>query len=47
MYIGVTNDLERRFSEHKDGSLGGFTKKYNVHELVYYEIYNSIIQAIA
>src|ERR1700745_3564111 len=46
LYIGVTNDLERRMSEHKDGTGSVFTKKYNAHELVYYEIHNNIKQAI-
>lgn len=46
-YIGITNDLERRFAEHKSSTNKGFTKKYNVIELVYYEIHNEITQAIA
>ena len=37
MYIGVTNNLERRLNEHKNKTLDGFTKKYNVNKLVYYE----------
>ncbi len=37
LYIGVTNDLRRRIFEHKEGLADGFTKKYNVKELVYYE----------
>ena len=31
LYIGVTNDLARRYQEHKNGALEGFTKKYNCH----------------
>jgi putative endonuclease len=37
LYIGVTNDLIRRIHEHKDGSVEGFTKKYKVYNLVYYQ----------
>ncbi|MGH7985968.1 MAG: GIY-YIG nuclease family protein [Candidatus Binataceae bacterium] len=37
LYIGSTNDLERRVIEHKSGLLGGFTKKYRVTRLVYFE----------
>ena len=37
MYIGVTNNLERRLFEHKNKLVKGFTEKYNVHRFVYYE----------
>jgi putative endonuclease len=37
MYVGVTNNLERRIYEHKRKLVEGFTKKYNVIKLVYYE----------
>ena len=37
LYIGVTNNLERRILEHKSGIFGGFTKKYSVTRLVYFE----------
>ncbi len=47
LYIGVTNNLERRLSEHKQGIVEGFTKKYNVNKLVYYEWYSDIKMAIA
>jgi putative endonuclease len=46
LYIGVTNDLERRVAEHKAGIDSGFTKKYNVTELLYYEIHRNIKDAI-
>lgn len=46
MYIGVTNNLERRMSEHKAGLIEGFTKKYNIRKLVYYEDYYEIKTAI-
>mgnify|MGYP001576876367 CR=1 FL=1 len=47
LYIGVTNDLVRRISEHKQELLEGFTKKYQCHKLVYYENYSDIKLAIA
>ena len=46
MYIGVTNDLERRVQEHKSGAVPGFTQKYNCCKLVYFEQYSDIDQAI-
>jgi putative endonuclease len=39
LYTGVTNDLKRRVYEHKEKLIGGFTKKYNINKLVYYEIF--------
>ena len=47
LYIGVTNDLYRRYIEHKQGRVDGFTKKYNCHDLVYFEEYQDINEAIA
>lgn len=47
IYIGVTNDLERRITEHKSGIILGFTRKYHCHNLVYYEEFSDIEQAIA
>lgn len=47
MYIGMTNNLERRLYEHKNKLVEGFTKKYNVHKLVYYEHGNDVHAAIA
>ena len=37
LYIGVTSNLPKRLYEHRNGLADGFTKKYNVHKLVYYE----------
>jgi putative endonuclease len=47
LYIGVTNDLARRSLEHKHGLVPGFTKKYGVTLLVYFETYDHIADAIA
>ncbi len=46
LYIGVTNSLERRISEHKQELIEGFTKKYQCKKLVYYEEYPDVNQAI-
>ncbi len=46
LYIGVTNDLERRVAEHKEGSGSKFTYKYKLYDLVYYEVIYDIEQAI-
>ena len=46
MYIGVTNDLKRRIYEHKNGDIDGFTKKYNVSKLVFFEHFTNIEYAI-
>lgn len=46
LYIGVTNDLVRRVYEHKNNLIDGFTKKYNVHNLVFYEHTNDIEFAV-
>jgi len=46
LYTGVTNDLKRRAYEHKEKFVDGFTKKYNVSKLVYYEIFEDPENAI-
>ena len=46
LYTGVTNDLVRRVYEHKHNMIEGFTKKYKVHHLVYFEIAEDISSAI-
>ncbi len=46
MYIGVTNNLERRLYEHKQELVEGFTKRYHVHKLVYYEQTSDVRSAI-
>ena len=46
LYIGVTTDLRRRLWEHKTNSIEGFTKKYHVHRLVYFEQTTGIEVAI-
>jgi putative endonuclease len=47
LYTGVTNDLKRRVLEHKSGKMEGFTKKYNVTKLVFFECGDNINIAIA
>ena len=47
IYIGVTNDVQRRIWEHKQGIYKGFTKKYACNKLVYYEEYQWVQDAIA
>ncbi len=47
MYIGITNDLKRRLHEHKNKLIHGFTKKYNINKLVYYEYTTDVYAAIA
>ncbi len=46
MYVGVTNDLRRRVYEHQNKLVKGFTEKYNVNKLVYYEQTNDVISAL-
>ena len=46
MYVGVTSNLERRLYEHKNHLADGFTKKYNIHKLVYFEYTHDVHAAL-
>ena len=46
LYIGVTSDLKRRLYEHRNHLVDGFTARYNVHKLVYFEYTNDVRSAI-
>jgi putative endonuclease len=46
LYTGVTNNLERRVFEHKNHLIAGYTKKYNITKLVYYEETNDVQEAM-
>ncbi len=46
LYIGVTNNIKRRMYEHKNKIIDGFSKKYNLNKLVYYEVTTNINSAI-
>ena len=47
LYVGVTSQLVTRVWQHKNGSLGGFTSRYRVHQLVWYEMHEDMTSAIA
>ncbi len=47
LYLGVTNDIVRRGYEHRTKAVPGFTKRYSVNKLVWFEIYDDVITAIA
>jgi putative endonuclease len=47
LYTGVTSDLRRRVSEHREGRGGVFTKRYKIKKLVYYEVTSDVRSAIA
>ena len=46
LYIGITSNLKKRVYEHKNGIIEGFTTKYNVQKLVYYEVFYDVGKAI-
>jgi len=46
LYTGVTSDLVKRVYEHKNNLVDGFTKKYNVHKLIHFEVFEDIVSAI-
>ena len=46
LYIGVTSDLVKRCWEHKEKLVEGFTKRYDIHNLVYYELHETMVDAI-
>jgi putative endonuclease len=46
LYVGVTSDLVRRVAEHREGVVKGFTKRYGLKRLVYFEVYDDIVTAI-
>ena len=47
LYVGVTSDLVRRIWEHKNNILKGFTAQYDLHKIVYFEVYEDELSAIA
>ena len=46
LYVGVTNDLERRLAEHRMGLTGGFTSRYEVNRLLYFEQTSDVVSAL-
>ena len=46
LYIGVTSNLQKRVWEHKNNMVEGFTKRYGIHRLVYYELHGNMMSAI-
>ena len=47
MYVGITNDLQRRVYEHKSKMIKGFTSKYNIDKLIYFEMTEDVMAALA
>jgi putative endonuclease len=46
LYVGVTSDLVRRIAQHREGNIKGFTKRYGLKRLVYFEVFDNIRDAI-
>jgi putative endonuclease len=46
IYVGVTSDLVRRVYEHRNGFVPGFTSRYKIHQLVYFEVHSTALVAI-
>jgi putative endonuclease len=46
LYVGVTSDLRRRVWEHREGMVPGFTRRYDVHRLVYFETHEDMLGAV-
>jgi putative endonuclease len=46
LYTGITSNLAQRMYQHQEGLVDGFTKKYDVHQLVYYEVHLDVYEAI-
>ena len=47
LYVGMTNDIKKRIYEHKNKLIAGFTKKYNINRLIYFEVFGDAYSAIA
>ncbi len=47
LYTGITSNLERRMYEHRSGAMEGFTKRYKIYRLVYFEVFGSAVAAIS
>ena len=47
LYVGMTNNIRRRVRQHKDKLVAGFTRKYNITRLIYYECFTDVYAAIA
>jgi putative endonuclease len=46
LYVGMTNSADRRAHEHKEGAVEGFTKRYKINRLLYYEVFDDRVSAI-